>query len=139
MHTCLLAQQGLCWWDLDLPIERQRKPKDGSCSNGFTTIKYFTIVKCNTIARELGKFHAAANEDCLLLQLLLTLLPYFSSIFSWLLSNRNLNQQGKTTAGNSVEVYKNSFVPCNESDLAVFLPHLHFLSTIFIHLDFHFQ
>lgn len=45
-------------------------------------------------------------------------------------------KEGKLQQENTVEVYRNSFVSCNGLGLAIFLPHLHFLSNNFHTLGF---
>lgn len=45
-------------------------------------------------------------------------------------------KEGKPQLENPVEVYRNSFVSCNDLGLATFLPHLHFLSNNFHALGF---
>lgn len=45
-------------------------------------------------------------------------------------------KEGKLQLENTVGAYRNSFVSCNEHGLAMFLPHLHFLSINFHALGF---
>lgn len=126
-HRRLLAQQSSRWWDVTSPAERRRKPRDDNFWCGFTIIKHFTIVKYTTVSGELGKFKKA----------LIYLAPVFiPSIYQ---SSPKMGagvKEGKLQLENTVEVCRNSFVYCNELGLAMFLPHLHFLTNNFHALGF---